>query len=305
MKTFLLKIAFLFLGLVIIDNGLGLAFNYLRENAKGGATRRDNYICNEMTCDLLLVGSSRCEHHYNPIIIEDSLHTTCYNAGQSGNGIIVAYARYLMMCERKKPQMVIYDINPDFDLLAGFDNHRYLTWLRSYYDKDYVRAIFSSIDPTEKYKMLSKMYCYNSRFIEILFDYIHPIEECGIKGYIPYNSKMDKTKIDPNEIDKHLESYDFDPLKLDYIKKLIDAVGNENIIVTVSPRWYGLDQASYKPLKEICKEKGVIFLDFSNHPKYVHNDYYFKDGTHLNARGADEFTRDLLQQLEINNNERD
>ena len=168
-----------------------------------------------------------------------------------------------------------------------------------------MRAIFSSIDPTEKYKMLSKMYCYNSRFIEILFDYIHPIEECGIKGYIPYNSKMDKTKIDPNEIDKHLESYDFDPLKLDYIKKLIDAVGNENIIVTVSPRWYGLDQASYKPLKEICKEKGVIFLDFSNHPKYVHNDYYFKDGTHLNARGADEFTRDLLQQLEINNNERD
>ena len=297
MKTFLLKIAFLFLGLVIIDKGLGLAFNYLRENAKGGATRRDNYICNEMTCDLLLLGSSRCEHHYNPLIFEDSLHMDCYNSGQSGNGIIVAYARYMMMCERKKKAMVIYDITPDFDLLAGFDNHRYLTWLRSYYDKDYVRDIFASIDPTEKYKMLSQLYCYNSRFIEILIDYIHPISDPSIKGYVPLLGEMDKSKINENEINKHCASYVFDPLKIRYIEKLIDQIGKDNIIFTISPIWYGIDSESYQPLVDICNEKGVRVLDFANDSKYVHNDIYFKDGKHLNGKGADAFSQELINYL--------
>ena len=297
MKSFIIKTALFIIGVIVIDNLLGLSFDYLKENAKGGATYRDNYISNEMTCDVLLVGSSRCEHHYNPQIIEDSLLFTSYNAGQSGNGIIVAYARYLMMCEREKPQKVIYDINPDFDLLAGFDNHRYLTWLRSYYYKDYVKDIFESIDKTEKYKMLSHMYCYNSRFIEILIDFLHPIEEKSIKGYVPYNSEMDYTKIDSKEIEKHIDHYDFDPLKLDYINRFIDAVGEENIIIVISPRWYGLDEGSYKPLVDICNKKEVKFLDFSNAPKYVHNDLFFRDGTHLNARGADEFTRELIQYI--------
>ena len=38
-------------------------------------------------------------------------------------------------------------------------------------------------------------------------------------------------------------------------------------------------------------------LSYRNSPKYVHNNDYFKDGDHLNARGADEFTRDLIQEL--------
>ena len=41
----------------------------------------------------------------------------------------------------------------------------------------------------------------------------------------------------------------------------------------------------------------VIFIDFSNRPKYVHNNAYFIDGDHLNARGADEFTKDLIVEL--------
>ena len=36
---------------------------------------------------------------------------------------------------------------------------------------------------------------------------------------------------------------------------------------------------------------------FSNNPKYVHNNAYFADDGHLNARGADEFTKDLIKEL--------
>ena len=48
---------------------------------------------------------------------------------------------------------------------------------------------------------------------------------------------------------------------------------------------------------QICKRKNISFVDFSNNPKYVHHNEYFRDGAHLNARGADEFTRDLIVEL--------
>ena len=40
-----------------------------------------------------------------------------------------------------------------------------------------------------------------------------------------------------------------------------------------------------------------VFQDFSNNPKYVHCNKYFHDGVHLNAHGADEFTKDLVKKL--------
>lgn len=300
MKRFIVKFITFCVCLFLIDITIGIIFNYIHANAKGGATYRDRYICDELECDLLLVGSSRCEHHYNPIILQDSLKMSCYNAGQSGNGIIVAYARYLMMCERKEPELVIYDINPDFDLLDGYDNHRYLTWLKSYYDKSFVRPIFEEIDQTEKYKMTSQMYRYNSRFLEMLIDYVYPVEEPNILGYSPCHSEMDRTKIDSKEMNKHLQNYRFDSVKLNYIRKFIDTVGKDSIVICISPRWYGLDEGSYKPVVDICKEKGVRFINFSNDPKYVYNDIFFKDGTHLNAKGADEFTRDLIKKISSN-----
>ena len=50
-------------------------------------------------------------------------------------------------------------------------------------------------------------------------------------------------------------------------------------------------------MKQICLERSIPLLDFSNDSKYVHHDEYFSDGIHLNAKGADEFTRDLLETM--------
>lgn len=301
MKKFLIKTTLFLLGIFIIDIAFGFSFEYLQANAKGGATLRDNFICKEVTSDVLILGSSRCEHHYNPIILEDSLKVTCYNAGQAGNGIIVAYARYLMMRERKEPRMVIYDISPDFDLLAGYDNHRYLTWLRSYKDKCDIREIINSIDPMEKFKMLSQMYCYNSRFIEILIDYLHPIMESDIKGYEPLSGELNILKIRRDKLIPANIHYTFDPLKIEYLSTLIDSVGNDKILFVISPIWYGMESEKFRPVVEICNDKGVRFIDFANNPKYVHNDKYFKDGTHLNSNGANEFTKDLIAEIKNNN----
>lgn len=302
MKEFLLKIFIFFIVVVGIDVAMGKLMAYLADNAKGGFTARDNYICNKMQTDLLLCGSSHCVRHYNPKLFEEAFGISCYNSGQQGNGIILLYGRLLLINRRQKPKKVIYDVTPAFDLLKGDDNHRYLSWLKSYYDEDGIADIFESIDKTEKLKMFSQMYRYNSRIIEILVDYFSPISSSREDGFSPLEGEMNLLKI-KSDTQKDDTDYSFDPLKIEYLNKFISEIGEDNIIFVVSPSWYGLDTKQLEPIKNICEEKGILLVDFSNDPKYVHQNRYFKDGNHLNAKGANEFTRDLITKLkkELNN----
>jgi hypothetical protein len=295
MKRFIIKIALFFALLVVADFLCGFTLVYFVKNAKGGFTQRDTYICDKLETDFLLMGSSRCVRHYNPQIITDSLGMPCYNSGQMGNGVILNYGRLRMIDERKKPKFVIYDITPDFDIFVGDDNHRYLTWLKQHYERNGISDIFESIDDTEKYKMTSQLYRYNSRIIELMTDYLHPISDARADGFSPLKGEMDKTKIKIGG--EKGKTPIVDNFKLDYINKLIDELDGVKLYFVVSPKWYGMDSAQFKPIIEICQERGIPFIDFSNNPKYVHQDIYFKDGNHMNAKGADEFTKDLLKCL--------
>lgn len=295
MKSFGIKVILFFVLLGVVDVLGGYALGYLANHARGGFTQRDAFICDSLETDILLMGSSRCVRHYNPQIITDSLGMSCYNSGQMGNGVILNYGRLKMVCERKKPQVVIYDIEPSFDLMEGEDNHRYLTWLKQHYDRSGIADIFERIDKTEKYKMMSQLYRYNSRIVELATDFLHPISSVRANGFTPLKGEMDKTKI--RVAGEKKKEHAVDPVKIEYINKLMDELQGSKLYFVVSPKWYGIDSVEFKPIMDICQERGIPFMDFSNDPKYVRQDQYFKDGNHMNARGADEFTRDLIRLL--------
>ena len=90
---------------------------------------------------------------------------------------------------------------------------------------------------------------------------------------------------------------EIDSLKIEFIHRYLELAQNSKIYFVVSPIWYGMDSEEIAPIAQICKERNIPLFDFSNNPKYVHNDEYFKDGTHLNAFGADEFTKDLIKEI--------
>lgn len=294
MKRFIVQIIAFLLVIVVVDMASGYIFRHIESNAKGGFTYRDNYICDKMETDILVSGSSRCVRHYNPQIITDSLGMSCYNAGQMGNGIILNYGRLRMIDERKRPFVIIYDLHPAFDLLIGDDNHRYLTWLKSHYERNGISDIFNSVDKTERLKMLSRMYRYNSRWVEIMMDYLQPISDARSDGFSPLKGKIDRMKIHTvDHREKH--GYVSDDLKLWYIEKMIEESSNSKLFIVVSPIWYGMDTLQFAPVKELCQKKGIPFIDFSNNPKYVGNNEFFKNGSHMNEKGADEFTRDLIE----------
>ena len=87
--------------------------------------------------------------------------------------------------------------------------------------------------------------------------------------------------------------------RIPYLRKMIELSPPTSFIFVVSPVWYDFDTSHLLPVKTMCKEKGIQFIDYSNHPKFNFNNDFFMDGVHLNAKGADEFSRDLAHELKV------
>lgn len=295
MKRFIIRLLVFLSLMFILDRGFGVAMKYLQDNAKGGYVGHHNYILHQSNEDILIFGSSRAIHHYNPQIIEDSLGMSCYNCGQDGNGIVLFYGWWQLMKERHLPKVIIYDVNPDFDLIVS-DNVKYLGWLRSEYDNKEVKEVFEEVDPTEKYKMFSMLYRYNSKFLQNITDFVHPVFNISSNGYLPLNGALEKMKIRKN-FGNH--SYEMDSLKLNYIQQLIEDANEEGVkvIMVASPIWYGQNPAIFEPVKKVCEQFHIPFYNYSSDVRFVHNDKMFKDGSHLNSYGADEFTNIIGQEL--------
>lgn len=262
------------------------------EHAKGGYVGHHVYVTDKASEDILIFGSSRAIHHYNPQIISDSLGMSCYNCGQDGNGIVLFYGMWQMIKERYQPKMIIYDVNTGFDLFEGESNTKYLGWLKMDYNRPGVKQLFTAVDPKEQSKMMSMLYRYNSKFLQIITDYIHPLFGIEGNGFLPMKGMMNKMKIREKRV--ITEERQTDSLKINLINKLIDESEGMNLIFVASPTWYEPSKLDYQPIRELCEKRNVRFVDFSNNVKYIHQDRWFKDGTHLNAHGADEFTRDLI-----------
>ena len=214
MKRFIRRIVLFFSIIFIADVIGGHIFSFMVSHAVGGNNGRVNYICNQTNEDMLIFGSSRADHHYNPQILMDSLNLSVYNCGEDGNGIILNYGRLLMIEQRYMPKVIIYEVTNGFDLEIN-DNHKYIGKLKPYYERKGIKDIFVSVDMTEQWKMLSQLYRYNSSFLTVLADYLHPIQNMGFQGYRPLEGEMDVLKINSEkEVKRNVE---YDSLKLAFM----------------------------------------------------------------------------------------
>lgn len=304
MKQFLLLTAAFFIIMAAIDFGFGVAMDNIASLVKRGRIGRDNYIANECCDDLLVLGSSRAEFHYNTSLMTDSLGIPCFNCGEGGCGCITAYGMLDLVEERHIPKYIIYEITPKFDYLTITDNHQFLQYLKPYYSRADIDQIFADVDRKESLKMLSGFYRNNTTFIRnLLFVAIPNISsDDGVRGFRPRREELDPLKIRVDELPEYnSEEYPefvYDSVKMKYLNKIVaQRERGVKVIIVASPSWYGTTPEVLDTVRTMCREHDIPFYDYSNSPKYVHQNEYFADGLHLNARGADEFTRDIIKQL--------
>lgn len=292
MKKFLILILSFIIVLFIIDISWGFLCSILQSQAKGGSTEKFYYVAEKMNEDVVLMGSSRMAHHYNPSIIEDSLNMTCYNIGADGNGIIMQYGFYKLFSERYVPKVIIYDISR-FDIYQD-DNIKYLDWLRPYYNSKSIQQIFQDVDSQESLKMHSNFYKYNTKWISIVSNFIHPVEKYK-NGFQPKNGKLNYNP-EPNEEEVLL----IDTLKMNYLKQLITSTKESGclLIFMVSPNYCNNhSEKFYEPVIKLAEENDIPFWNYDLDEKFVGHKEMFYEPTHLNADGANLYTAEVARKL--------
>lgn len=295
MKKYLIKIALFFAIVAVVDLGYGKVGDYLRDHAKGGVAAKVHYICEECNDDIIMMGSSRMQHHYVPQVFEDSLGMTCYNAGMDGNGILLSYGFLEMMLERYHPKKIIYDVS-GFDMYTD-DNSKYLDFMKPYYwnEHESVAGIFRDVDGMEKWKMLSNLYRYNSKLFQMIGDNTHPLSNLE-KGYAPLYRTMDYDPPIPTSEAKR----EVDSLKIQYLRKFIAKVQENDVelVFVASPTWHGLYKTGDNtPMTLLSEEMNVSYMDCYYDSLICSSHEYWSDGTHMNDKGAKAFSVELVSRL--------
>lgn len=295
MKRLAEKIVLFILLVVVVDVVFGVIMSSVLSSTTKGDWGRRNYIITKTTEDVLIFGSSRSIHHYDPQIISDSLHMSCYNCGEDGNGILSHFPRIEMILHRYTPHIIIYDLMPKYDFKIC-DNTSFLKLLRPYSDDSFVKQIIHDIDEKEQLKLHSNLYKYNSSFMEIVAHRFSRVTTTAKKyTYSPLVSIMN---YEPGTDDKYKDDK-MDFVKYHYLGRLADLCHSHGIklFFTASP-WYKMSESDvFAPIYKLCEEKGIVFLNHNFDDRFNYDKRYFHDTPHLNQYGAEVFSSLIAHEI--------
>lgn len=296
MKKFLLKILLFLCIVTLLDVCFGIAMRHILATTEKGDWGRRSYIVSKAEQDILVFGSSRAIHHFDPEILSDSLQLTCYNCAEDGTGILVHYPRLKKVIERHRPQIVVYEIIPKYDFLV-FDNIHSLSQLRAFAEDQVVKDVIVDIDPKESILLISSLYKYNSSFLDILLQRFSPSK--GTAADYTYSPLQGVISYEPSEEDNEVEGGNVDELKMKYLTALVDLCQANGIqlFFTASP-WYKMkEQDVYEPLIHLCQEKNISFFNHNFDDSFNLNNMYFSDHAHLNEYGAETYTKLIAHEI--------
>lgn len=300
MIKFILKILFFFALFAIVDIISGYSFSFIRSRSqKGSETLNSEMIANKLEDDIIILGSSRALHHYNPQVFTSLLGVSCYNCGEGGHGIIFEYGRYKLLTSRYRPKLIIYELTPSFDYGKEKTYSKYLGKLRPYYNKEGIKEIFQDFDSgLTSLKMESNLYKNNSMILRYIFDFVK--EGKLKKGYSPLYGQLHNYIVNESLLSPDIE---VDSLKLSYLEKLIiDAQSNKIPIVFAMSPLYGSannpgPEYDYRPAVYLFKKYNVLFFNYLHYEPIALNPSYFHDGGHMNEDGANAYSALLAKQI--------
>ena len=295
MKKVLLFSSIIILSVIFVDIFIGSISRMLLEGLPSSGTLFSNnkYALMDSKPDILIIGSSRANHHYDPIVFTDSLNLTCYNGGIDGHGMPMAYSVYKSVTDKKQPKLVILDNWKTIWADRHMDDLRYLYKLNPH-----VREIIDiniSKSLSERLKYNSNLYLYNNTLPRILQSYL--IGNINTNGYIP-SPANNNTKLKA-----HVDSLDleYDSLCLSLLEDMIIDCKERNIklVFVTSPTLEIQKNKFMVKTDSICRKYGIIYFNYNEDPRFTKDISLFNDAIHMNERGADKFSKDLASKLKL------
>jgi hypothetical protein len=299
--SFLVKL-FIFISIIIIfDFVIGAVLKILYHKQESGWLYRTSYAIDSTKADVLVFGDSRANHHYCPAPFEKRMHLSYYNVGSEGYPIFYHYAILCGVLKRYSPKIIILDFSHG-EFKKSTKSYDRISALLPYYETHpEIRPIIQIKGPYEKYKLLSKIYPYNSLVYSIAIGNSEfnkgRRNNDDKQGYVPLKNVWKK----PIAADSTYKKYEIDSVKINIFKSFIKDCNDNNIklFVICSPYFINFKyiDTSMNLAKEITKQMKVPFYDFSNTNTFSNNADLFSDIIHLNFKGSRIYTDMVIDKM--------
>ena len=284
MKRFLLSILFILGGLFIVDRLGGMAMHWVNQHTHDVSGPKIKYLINDVHEDILLMGTSRCDVHYVPSIIQDTLGMSVYNGGIDATKNI--FAHYLILNHILKcyhPKLICLEVmNNDFEVMD--DSFSSITYFAPYFGQnEQADSVFRLADLYYKYQ-ISHLYRYNAKAVSNIAGLLINRNTSDDNGYFPNPEPLHC----PDHLE-HLNTPDqIDSLKLQYIQRFIDLCHSKQIplVFTISPMYKEIGDDYYDVIKAIAERNGVPVLDYHTKGLFIEHPEYFRDDLHLWDKSA-------------------
>lgn len=315
---FLKTAVILFLLITALDFAIGKLLHHYYFTEKYGKDAEMIYVFTKVNADVIITGSSRARRNYDPVIIGDSLHLSCYNGGHDGQSLFYDLALMRMLTGRYHPELVVIDLLPEeiyynpvhYDRLSvllpyyhDFPEVRDIVYLRGLEKTDTSSFFYKTLPfNKEKIKLLSQIYPYNSTLFDIIIGHFRK-EKYAMNGFYPLTTTL--TVDEEKEIARQYRqlyskpsSKIIDANKINCLKEIITICKQNNIkaVIVFSPIFEDINRgAAYDTLKSIATENNIPLLDYTPNKEF-HDLNYFADN-HMNYKGADFFSAELGHDL--------
>lgn len=174
------------LGAFCIDRALGLALDKVSDrvqaqvNPSGVASA--NWVLAQRDADIIIFGSSRAKHHFDPRVIDEQLATSTINAAVNARGI--AYAR-MLQSELLRADTDVRLFILQLDLVELFEpaRQRAVSMAPWYGRNPVVDEILEDSSRFAPIKLQSYAYRYNGKVLHLIQD-MRKSSASPAKGYV-------------------------------------------------------------------------------------------------------------------------
>lgn len=299
---------FIFSGLFFIaDSAIGLLSQKQISKLKTGFLGTVNNTVND-TSEILILGSSRAQNHYDSQIISQRSGCSTFNGGQGGYGTLYTYAVLKERLKRRVPKIVVLDIATNILVdEKQFDKLTTLYPLTSVYP-----SFFEIVRRNPYHKEISlkiNSIQFNSTLFDLFYDRVSSIkrdaftpiaEPLYLKTFVPFY-------FEPHLLSKEVKEKLFSNLKLqlEYVVKMqsLCVQHQTSFYIVISPSYLEYDKTNVVIAKlfEGLSKDNIKIIDFTDSPTFKNNPKLFHDQLHLNAKGAVVFSNQVSDSLIVLN----
>jgi hypothetical protein len=277
---------------IILDFAFGKLYSTLYFTEKSKKIDRLIHSAIGTNEEILIFGSSRAYHHYNPEIFEKKLGMSCFNVGQGGQNIYYHLALLKSAIKRKKTKVAILDIiSIDFEKTDGFHDKEKLGVLLPFvHHSDIFHETVLMRSESEKLKLLSSIYLFNSKQLDILRNIIS-LKRSDRKGYVGLDRVWDLPIAS-----KKANAINFDNEKMKALLEFIELckLNEIELYIFISPFYMISEKSDYALLQKfLLKGKDIKIFNYESDINFLEKPKYFADPAHLNKIGAGIYSHEI------------